>query len=219
MTDNFLKYVSFPKLSRAAAVSLLTITLAFSLPAGAETPAGKQIQKLLEKDESIGFSTVLKTRSAPAEVLAVSINREPAGAMDPEPSSKLSCFTGSALQEIDTMSVYIDSLRSIDIDGDGDEEALYTRRGGMKQILEFFILKYKGTEKGKVRFENIFSSPGVNFGQMNVMAEPGKLPQILIHTVREEKMAIDVTFFFGFDKSSSPPVFKLINTVEMPLKD
>ncbi len=70
-----------------------------------------------------------------------------------------------------------------------------------------------------MRFEKFFSSPGINFGMMNLTNEPGKLPQILVHTVREEKRPIDVTYFFGFDKNSRPPAFKLINTVEFTLKD
>jgi len=222
MINYFLLKKSFRQFSNAVAMALFAISITFISSAGAvSTPAEKAVQKFLEKGEAIGFSVVLKTGSVPAEALIVSINSENGGgaSMNFQPASKLACFTGSFLQEIDAMSACIDSLVAIDIDGDGTEEVLYARRGGAKQILEFFILKYKGAEKGKLRFEKFFSSPGINFGMMNLTNEPGKLPQILVHTVREEKRPIDVTYFFGFDKNSRPPAFKLINTVEFTLKD
>ncbi|HNY10226.1 MAG TPA: hypothetical protein PKK26_01415 [Candidatus Wallbacteria bacterium] len=98
------------------------------------------------------------------------------------PVSSLMICAGEKTYQVEPYSVYIESIELCDLDGDGRDELIYARRGGVHNILEVKALKQAGFEKnGKPCFTEIFKSEGLDNGKFDIVKSEDKktLPMVV----------------------------------------
>ncbi len=98
------------------------------------------------------------------------------------PVSSLMISKGEEIFTAAPYSVYIEALELCDLDGDGREDIVYTRRGGVHNILEIRALKHAGFEKnGAPNFTEMFKSEGLDNGKFDIVKSEDKktLPMIV----------------------------------------
>lgn len=99
------------------------------------------------------------------------------------PVSSLMICPGEKVYSIAPYSVYIEAIELCDLDGDGRDDIVYARRGGVHNLLEVRALKQAGFEKsGKPCFVELFKSEGLNNGKFDIVKSPDKkdIPMLVI---------------------------------------
>lgn len=157
-----------------AFASVIVASPISAVAAGDKTPAGKPLdEKILalidDKSERLGLTAFGDIDGDKKDEIVVTVDRasaaDPAGA----PESKLALFDGEKLSTIDAFSVYIERLELTDIDGCGNKEIIFIRRGGMKNLMEVFVLKAEKNSSGERAYKISFKSDGVRDGKFDII--------------------------------------------------
>ena len=99
------------------------------------------------------------------------------------PVSSLMVCPGEDVYPVEPYSVYIEAIELCDLDGDGRDDVVYARRGGVHNILEVKVLKQAGFEKsGKPCFVELFKSEGLDNGRFDIVKSEDKktLPMVVV---------------------------------------
>jgi hypothetical protein len=186
--------------------------------AGYAKPLDEKILECLDKNERLGFTAFGDIDGDKTDDIIISVDKTSEVAVEAAPESRLALFSGGKLKVIDAFGEYIEKLELIDIDGCGNKEIIFIRRGGMKNLMEVFVLKAeKNKESEEKNFKVIFKSDGIVEGKFDIIKSVdtgGKVNDgltMIIGGYLDAPGAIaphlEFSHFYVFDKSSSK--FKL----------
>jgi len=154
-----------------AAAIMLPLPPASAAEVAANKPIDERILEKLDKDERIGFTAFGDIDGDKKDDIIITADKISKPALEEAPASKLAIFEGEKIKTIDDFSVYIEKLMLADVDGCGKKEIIFLRRGGMKNLLEVFVLKAeKNRVNGELAFKSIFKSDGVIDGKFDLIS-------------------------------------------------
>ncbi len=202
------------KLSNILVVLTVCILISSAAAACYAKPLDEKIIECLDKNERLGFTAFGDIDGDKIDDIIVSVDKASQTAVEAAPESKLAMFSGGKLKTIDAFGEYIERLELIDIDSCGNKETIFIRRGGMKNLMEVFVLKAeKNEESGEVNFKIIFKSDGIVEGKFDIIKSAdtgGKVNDgltMIIGGYLDAPGAIaphlEFSHFYVFDKSSS----------------
>ena len=182
-------------------------------------PLDEKILECLDKDDRLGFTAFGDIDGDKIDDIIISVDKTSEISMEAAPESKLARFEDGKIKVIDASGGYIEKLELIDIDGCGNKEVIFIRRGGMKNLMEVFVLKAeKNKVSGEKNFKVFFKSDGVVEGKFDIIKSAdtgGKVNDgltMIIGGYLDAPGAIaphlEFSHFYVFDKSSSK--FKLV---------
>ena len=197
----------------AAMMLPLPLVTAASAGLAANRPIDERILEKLDKDESLGFTAFGDIDGDKKDDIIITVDKISKPAMEEAPASKLAMFDGEKIKTIDDFSVYIEKLMLADVDSCGKQEVIFLRRGGMKNLLEVFVLKAeKNSANGEIVFKSVFKSDGVIDGKFDLIRsanvggkEASGLTMIVggyLNAPGAIEPHLEFSHFYSYDKAS-----------------
>lgn len=163
-------YKTVISLALAAALSLCPPPAAMAAGDAATRPLDERILEKIDKNETLGFTAFGDIDGDKKDDIIITIDKTSEAELGGAPESKLALFADGKIKVIDGFSVYIEKLELTDIDGCGNKEIIFLRRGGMKNLMEVFVLKAeKNGHSGEKTFKIAFKSDGVEEGKFDII--------------------------------------------------
>jgi hypothetical protein len=197
----------------AAAFSLCLTPAAMAADAAAGRPLDEKILEKIDKNEILGFTAFGDIDGDKKDDIIITIDKTSEAELGGAPESKLALFADGKITVIDGFSIYIEKLELTDIDGCGNKEIIFLRRGGMKNLMEVFVLKAeKNRQSGEKTFKIAFKSDGVEEGKFDIIKSAntgGKLSDGLTMIIGGYLNApgsiaphLEFSHFYSFDQAS-----------------
>ncbi|HOT75025.1 MAG TPA: hypothetical protein PK467_04515 [Candidatus Wallbacteria bacterium] len=205
------KIKGYVRITCSALLALSAFTAVMAGPAIAAAPASKpldeKIIEKLDKNERLGFTAFGDIDGDKIDDIILSVDKISSASPQDAPESKLAAFLKDKLTTIDAFSVYIEKLELADIDGCGNKEIIFLRRGGMKSLMEVYALKAEKKDGGEKTFKVLFKSEGVNEGKFDIIKSPEGAVTMVIGGYLAAPGAIaphlEFSHFYSYDKASS----------------
>lgn len=206
-------------LALAAALSFYLTPAAMAADnAAANRPLDEKILEKIDKNETLGFTAFGDIDGDKKDDIIITIDKTSEAELGGAPESKLALFADGKIKVIDGFSIYIEKLELTDIDGCGNKEIIFLRRGGMKNLMEVFVLKAeKNGQSGEKTFKIAFKSDGVEEGKFDIIKPAntgGKVSDGLTMIIGGYLNApgsiaphVEFSHFYNFDQASGK--FKL----------
>ncbi len=197
--------------ARVACTALLALTAFMPIASYAGTPAARpldeRIIEKLDKNECPGFTAFGDVDGDKIDEIILSVDKISQASQQDAPESKLAIFYKDKITTIDSFSVYIEKLELADIDGCGNKEIIFLRRGGMKNLMEVYALKAEKKDGGDKNFKVFFKSDGVNEGKFDIIKSPEGAVTLVIGGYLAAPGAIaphlEFSHFYAYDKTAS----------------